>query len=92
MPPGKRFNKLTSLVLYDCYGYRRNRFNRRMDTWLASKVRYLVNRKNELDLRAMGERNEALQAERETFIRTLSETVDAQLLQARVTLSARTPR
>ncbi|NWB92641.1 hypothetical protein [Pseudomonas agarici] len=31
----------------------------------------------------MGERNEALQAERETLIRTLSETVDAQLLQAR---------
>lgn len=63
--------------------YRRNRLNRWMDTWLASKVRYLANRKNELDLRAMGERNEALQAERETLIRTLSETVDAQLLQAR---------
>eukprot|EP01132_Coremiostelium_polycephalum_P017506 gene17506-20949_t len=63
--------------------YRRNRLNRWMDNWLATKVNYLANRKNELSLIALGERNEALQAERIALISTLSASVDAQLAQAR---------
>jgi hypothetical protein len=63
--------------------YRRNRLNRWMDSWLATKVNYLANRKNELSLIALGERNEALQAERTALISTLSASVDAQLAQAR---------
>ncbi|NWC92681.1 MULTISPECIES: hypothetical protein [unclassified Pseudomonas] len=63
--------------------YRRNRLNRWMDNWLATKVNYLANRKNELSLIALGERNEALQAERAALISTLSEIVDGQLAQAR---------
>jgi hypothetical protein len=63
--------------------YRRNRLNRWMDNWLATKVNYLANRKNELSLIALDERNEALQAERSDLISNLSTSVDAQLTQAR---------
>jgi len=63
--------------------YRRNHFNRAMDTWLARKVNYTANRKNELSLIAMGERNEAMQLARGTLIETLSASIDTQLEQAR---------
>lgn len=66
--------------------YRRNRLNRSMDSWLATKVNYAANRKNELSLIAMAERNEAMQAERETLIQTLTPLISARLEQAREAL------
>lgn len=63
--------------------YRRNRLHLAMDQWLAKKVDYSSNRRNELSLIAMGERNEAMQLERETLIQALSAGIDVQIAQAR---------
>lgn len=63
--------------------YQRNRLHLAMDRWLAKQVNYTANRKNELSLIAMGERNESLQLERQTLIEQLSSSIDAQLQQAR---------
>ena len=71
---------------YATVQYRRNRLNRSMDSWLATKVNYAANRKNELSLIAMAERNEAMQAEREGLIQTLTPLISTRLEQARETL------
>lgn len=66
--------------------YRRNRLNRWMDNWLASKVNYVANRKNELSLIAMAERNETMQAEHEALIQTFGTQITMRLEQARQAL------
>lgn len=62
--------------------YRYGRISRWLDDWLARQVNYTGNRRNELSLLSMQERNEALQVERDAHIAALSETTGTQLAAA----------
>lgn len=68
---------------YGTEHYQRNRVHRLLDNWLASKVNYAANRKNELSLIAMAQRNEAMQAEREAQILSLGTYITKRLKLAR---------